>query len=757
LITSRRTLNVAGELAFLVPPLSTANAAALMRRIVAGRGVDVDAAALERLAERLEGHPLTADLAAHRIVTHGPSGEAPWIAGELSGLLSGTWERLPAGARSLLGALSQLPQGAPAGLCAALVRAPRDVEEAMAWGLCRQFQERLLAHALVREFVAATPEGRAAIPHLWRAYHEQAAIQVAHYNGGHQARALEWFRSERTNLDALLGLPACAGAEPAAALFRSVWQLYLWTGASAAGLRAFEALGGTERAADLALEAATLHYFLGEHAQAERLARLVTLRATSAEAHQAHYLLSTASRALGRLDVAEREMQAGLRLCEERPDRREHPNFLKELGVIADALGRHDEAAELLQRAIAEYQGNRVAEGFAVQCLGRVERHRSNRQTARELAERSLLQGRDLDEPRVQGYSRRDLATLALDEGRFREAAALLDAARQDFLRADHRAALRWLELDRARIDLAEGRLTVAWEALVALEKALSAEQQLEGALAARLQLVELLCLCGRRRGARVWLAPCQGMAEVLGQPRWAQKVAQWQALLDKDPRALEEVRDGWERLGDRWAAARCRLALAELRGDGAAELSALFQDALDREDPCAEARISLRLSEGYLAEGTIDDAASCAAHAEALTERHGTALEQAEAASIVARVALLRGSGGEAPVTMLREASRTFLAHGQVHMLATAWAALPHPTARERDLVRLTRVSSSVELLATTLEDPALKRLVERHSMRFSGSGAGLARRLVERTSARPPGSDDLESLCEQWIAELA
>jgi len=760
LITSRRALGVPGEFACLVPPLSAADAAALMRRILTGRGVELEAAELERLAERLEGHPLAAELAAHRLMTHGRMGETPGeVASELSGLLARAWEHLPTGARALLGALSRLPGGAAPWLIAALGNTQHELQEALAWGLCQQSQGRLVSHALVRDFVSARPEGPAAVPSLWSAYHAQAEVQLAQYHSGNQAAPLAWFHSERLNLDALQGLAECAGSEVAGSLFKVVWRLYLWTGAAAAGLRAFEALGERGRASGAVLQAATLHYFLGEHVQAVSLARLATLQAAPAELHQAHYILSASSRALGRLDVAEREMRAGLRLCEERQDRREHPNFLKELGVIASALGRYGEAAELLERAIAEYQreGNRVAGGFAVQCLGMVERQRGHRQSARELAQRSLQQGRELDEPRVQGYARRDLAVLALEEGRFRVAAGLLDEARQDFLRADHRGALRWIELDRAAIDRVEGRLTVAWEALITLEREFSAAQQLEGALTARLRLVELLALSGRHPAARSWLEPCRGIAEALGQPFWVLEAAEWRALLDVSPRALEEVAEGWERLGDRWAAARCRRALAELRGHGVAELSALLQDALDRDDPRAEAQVTLRLSERYLAAGDAENAARCAAHAVAVTESHGTALEQAEAASLAARAELLRGAADEEPVKLLRDASRTFLAHGQGRMLATVWAALPEPTVRERDWVRLTRARSPQELLATRVEDPALKKLMDRHAMLLAGGGAGLARRLLERTAARPPGSDSLDSLCEQWIAEVA
>lgn len=755
LLTSRRTVGLPGERSFLIPPLSPVNAATLMKRALTGRGVEIEEPALARLAVRLEGHPLAAELAAHRLVAEGLAAvEEGELASDVSGLLHHTWERLTPGTRALLGALSHLPAGAPWWLLKALGSAPEDTREATSWGLCQQLQNRLLSHALVRAFISATAEGRAAVPRLWSAYHTQIAAQVTRYDGGQQAAALTWFRSERANVDVLLGLMARVDAGAAASLFISVWRLYLWTGASAAGLRAYEELDEAAHAGDTALPAATMAYFLGEHEQAERLARLALSRLGSADAHQAHYILSTASRALGRLEVAEREMRRGLELCEQLGDERHHPNFLKELGVIADALGSPHEAVASLNRAIGEYQrqGDQVAEGFAVQCLGTVERNRGNRRAARELAQRSLEQGLGLDEPRVRGYARRDLATLALDEGRFQEAARFLDAARQDFLEADHRVALRWLDLERARLETADGRISSAWEALLALEKQLADEQCPEVMLAVRLQCVELLSLCDRRTEARAWLEPCRGAAQRLGQPRWILEVQTWQARLDAEAPLLQEVMEAWSRLGDTWAHARCRLALAELRGERE-ELSALFDEALEREDPRAELRIALRLAELDLARGEATRAAHWAKHAEARAEHHGTALERAEAALLSRRDAL---PWDDAEAAVLREASRTFLVHGQATLLATAWAALPSPTPREQEVVRFLRAESPAALLSARWEEATLKKLVERHSVLLFERSPGVLHRLLERMPMRPPGSDDLESLCERRLAQL-
>ncbi|MCK6501928.1 hypothetical protein L6R53_00745 [Myxococcota bacterium] len=716
LVTSRQPVGGALERVVAVGPLDDGAAAALVQAVAAAGGLVASDQWVADAVAAGGGLPLALELAARSTAAR------PQV--DLGEALARSLQALSEQDRRLLLAAAACPAGVAPWLADGLGLLDADRAVARSHGLLGREAGRWRVHELVRAAVA-TDVGTL-VPTLVAAFGGALSTWRARYDTGQSTAARDWFQSERGNLEAVL--LRCA-PDRAVSLFDDAWRMFLWTGASAAGLRVGQTLLARlhgAAAGQVACQAATMAYFMGRAADGLALADQALVGIDPSLAHRASYIRSTCLRSLGRLDEAEAEMrraEAGARAV---GDMRQLGNCLKELGVIADTRGEPGVAVAHLQAAVGRYQaeGMDIERGFVVQCQGAAERHRGRPQAARELAQEALALGRRLGEPRVQGYAQVDLALLDLDGGRWAAAAGHLDHADAAWRAADHVSGLQRVALLRARVEAALGRFDRAWALL----------ERIEAPLGSGLDTDTLLARAG--------------LAAALGRPWLARELAvtaRAQAATSGDARAVltaGELLDGpasvaasWARLGDARSA-----ALAGLPAATPERASEIFAQALADGDARLEALAALRLA-------ATTGEAGWASHAQARLGEVGTALEQWEAAGLAA-------AGGDAAAFPQRAAIHRLLGAGALDPLRAALGRLPAPRVDEAELLTWLSVDD-VAALRRTWTEPALAAVASRWALLLTHPLPGLVAQL--RASLGPPrGEEDLAAVAALHLADL-
>jgi predicted ATPase/DNA-binding SARP family transcriptional activator len=516
LVTSRERLAVDGEWLLPITGLATPAAGASPAEVLAtqagslfvARALAVQpgfdalgaAPAVARICRRLEGLPLALELAASWLRLM-PAGQ---IAAELDGggalleqggaeglapLFERSWALLTAAEREAQarlsvfhGSFTREAAQAVAGVGLPLLAALCDKSMLGAGA-----DGRLGMHLLLRHHARLKLEALAEAPAL-KERHSRWYLALTHQPGAELA----------PEHDNLLAAWQQALARRDAEAVRAVLFSLPWAAivrgrldeASALLGQAAQALGHTQAAGAqlLALQAWTL-LWQGEREQAARLAQQA-LATLDAAGHvqgvvMALRTLGHAARLQGRYGQAEAHLADGLRRAQEAALPAIEALMLDGLAIVLNLLGRHGEAREAVQRALAL---NHIA-GDAVQrmynLLHLAQSHRLAGEAAQALpwAEQALEVARRIGNLYVVPYASLELARTLLALQRPQQARPLVEAALA--LAADHRDGSALAEAHEAGVcvALALGDRDTAWACVLAGARAcLRGEQLAAGA-----------------------------------------------------------------------------------------------------------------------------------------------------------------------------------------------------------------------------------------------------------------------------------
>ncbi|MEK8018825.1 MAG: AAA family ATPase [Candidatus Parabeggiatoa sp.] len=773
LVTSRSALDLEPERLFKLPVLPNDDAEALLREAIAQRGgtlaTETD---LSLLINCALGHPLALKLIGSRVVNEGY--EAVLTAAQrsetvfsLENALSSSWEAIGSLGQPVLAILALLPSGASTALLEAIGLNEAARKKALSHGMAEQIGERWRAHEIVRGFVASRLEPTCFIKAVAEWYLECLHQWQERFHAGEEQVALQAFRGEKANLaeliERLVQQPS-QNADLACDLVTAAFQLYLWEGAASAGLRETQKVASidgleAEQRGQMVFIGATMAYFLGYFHQAVALAQQALTLLPESDTAQSHYILSASLRGLGDIEQAKAKMQRGLVLSEAAGDQTHHPNFLKELGVIADAMGHPSEGAELLRQAIVEYEqlDQHIGLSFAVQCLGEVERHRQHRQEAVALAERAIMLGQHNDEVRVQGYSHFDLAILATEEGRWAAAWKHLESAEAHFREVNHRSGVWRIRTQQAKVDLALGRFGRAWSTLQAAAEAFSQSDEKVLQLSVKMEQLQMLRDCGRSYEAFLEREAVLTEARQLGYPRVLAEALEMTALISPTD-ALTQLVDAqkiWYQVEDSWAARRCAIAIAQITHN-TEQLEGLLNDAITEADTRAEAQIARHLAAIKWAEQQIDEAESWTLTAREGLSQCGTVLERWEIAFLLGRVLCARKQDDPVGQQLLRESIAQFTLVGDKAKVRAALEILCQPSTQETELLAFLSITQRADFLRTW-QQPALAKLVQQQRviLQMKTPPKALVVRFTKPWTT-PPGNDDIATLATYHLADV-
>jgi tetratricopeptide (TPR) repeat protein len=775
LVTSRKSLDIESERLFKLPSLSNDEAEVLLREAVAHRGnVLASEIDLNPLLKRATGHPLALKLIASRIVTEGYKAVLTKALHSesvfsLEDSLDSSWTAIGSLGQQVLAILALLPSGAPTTLLEALDLNESARREAISHGMAEQLGERWRAHEIVRSFVISRMNPILFLKAVAEWYLERLKQWQKTFTIGEESVALQTFRGEKANLAELierLVQQQTQHTNLVCDLVTAAFQLYLWDGAASAGLRDIHKVASIkgleeQQQGNLAYLEATMAYFLGDFHHAVTSTRQAITLLPESETAQSHYILSASLRGLGEINQAKTEMQHGLALCEANHDKKHHANFMKELGVIADAMGHPSEGTELLHQAIVEYEQleNHIGLSFSVQCLGEVERHRNHRQEAVSLAERAISIGENNDEVRVQGYSHFDLAILATEEGRWAEAWKHLELAETHFLQVNHRSGVWRIHTQQAKVDFALGRFGRAWSTLQAAYEAFSQSGEQALQLAVKLEQVRMLLHTGRPYEAILESEDIITQACQLGYPRVLAEALEITALIPPATHAvtqLLEAQNVWHQAEDLWAVRRCVLLLAQVSKVNTEQLEKLLNEAITDIDPRAEAQAARYLAEMKLAEHSYEEAESWTLYAREVLSQCGTILERWEIDLLLGRILCASNPDNLVSQQLLRESIARFTSVGNRSQVTTALTALFSPSDQETELLTFLKTTQRQDFLRTWKE-PAIVELVKQHRviLQIKTPPQALIARFTKPWTT-PSGNDDIAALAAYHLAEV-
>lgn len=244
--------------------------------------------------------------------------------------------------------------------------------------------------------------------------------------------------------------------------------------------------------------------------------------------------------------------------------------FLRSANNLASSLVEHNadypRAAEIATEAleVARRTGRQDFESWLLGTLGEIDLDLGNLEGAESFFRGSLAVGREVGDRRGEADRLMLLAGVRSLRGDLDEAQGLLGDARALFAESPEPRFEMWLDIIEARILAARGKSEVALERLLGALAGLPEGSTEYGIHVLLHETVRSLVSFGRTGEARPL---CDRLEEMIsGRPTLAAAAHAARAVVDSDPRGLEDAIDLLARVGQRIERARCLMDLAALR-----------------------------------------------------------------------------------------------------------------------------------------------------------------------------------------------
>lgn len=236
-----------------------------------------------------------------------------------------------------------------------------------------------------------------------------------------------------------------------------------------------------------------------------------------------------------RFEAAASDLTAALNWFEQVGDIHGRGLALRGLGSIDRLQGRHEQAQQRYEQALADLRtsGDRIAEAHVLINLAQISSEQGGYEYAERILQEALAICTELGVQRVAAQARYRLGRLYLDQGNLTTAESEFTAALQTVNAADDPAGKAYALLGLGHAGLARGQLlqarSVLNEALVAMRRAGSRVGEGQVLLA----VAELDLSTGARSQAEQRLAEADAAFSGIGAVRWQERVKQLRRRLD--------------------------------------------------------------------------------------------------------------------------------------------------------------------------------------------------------------------------------
>ncbi len=648
-VTSRASIGMEKERIIFLDLLQQDASYKVIKNIIKMKGISVDNLKLKKITDYCSGLPLALKLVAKDVLTYGCDAiydkiNTEYRITQLERSLARSWQATGASGQEVLLVISKLPSGATSALLEDIGFSTIDINEAAKHSLTENILDRWYCHDLVNNFIkkiAPEKTSKDIKYKLCKWFLDKLRLWNCSIHSGNEQSSLKIFSDEKNNLENIIST-----LEPSEeteknlliSILSSATSLYLWSGNSLSGLHMLKDISSnayienTEQGAELSYAEAKLAYFSSNYRLAVEASRRALTNPCHKKTYQLHYLLSASLRGLGELSEAKTEMLTGLTLCETEKDQENHPNFLKELGVISDSSGHPTDAVKFLRQAILEYQvqNNKIGFSFATQCLGGVERHRCNYLEAQKLAKEAIKIGEKSEERRVQGYGHLDLGILYIEQGKWQLAWKHLKKSESYFSDISHHSAVYRVLLNKSKIYIALGKLKESWFFLHKCNQFFMGNGETYNQISSELEKIRLQHLCNY--GEIKVRQDILSYVKSLGYPRLLAETYEKIAATNKNWKYYKEANELWIKLENTVAARRCHLATESIKTDSYEALVDILTESTKCNDLPNEALAAYLLSKECLRIGNSKESEAWILHSINILKRYGTIFELRDA-----------------------------------------------------------------------------------------------------------------------------